>query len=132
METATIHQVIYFKAKPAAVYDLIMDAEKHSAFTSGPVTMSREVNGVFEVFEGYCTGYNIELEKGRKIVQAWHFREDGWPDFHNSICTFLFEDDPIGTRLTFTQTDVPAHKKKSLENGWKEYYWEPMADFLNS
>ena len=132
METSTIHHIIHFKAKPLAVYELIMDAEKHSAFTGGPVIMSKEINGVFEVFEGYCTGYNIELEKGQKIVQAWHFREDGWPDFHNSICTFLFEKEEGGTKMTFTQTDVPVHKQKSLENGWREYYWEPMHVFLNS
>ncbi|MGB3077563.1 MAG: hypothetical protein WBB31_00680, partial [Saprospiraceae bacterium] len=31
-----------------------------------------------------------------------------------------------GTKLTFTQTDVPASTYDSLSKGWKDYYWEPI------
>jgi len=130
METKTIKQVVSFNAAPAEVYELIMDAKKHAAFAGGKVTMSRKPEGKFVVFDGYCHGYNIELTEGKKIVQAWHFVEDGWPDDHYSTCTFLFEPKEGGTKLTFTQTGVPAHKVESLKGGWKEYYWEPMKEYL--
>jgi activator of HSP90 ATPase len=130
MKTATIKQTATFDAKPDVVYELIMDEKKHGAFTGVKATISTVVKGKFEVFDGYCHGYNIELLKGKKIVQAWHFAEDGWPDDHFSICTFLFE--PIGekTKLTFVQTGVPAHKTQSLKEGWKEYYWQGMKAWL--
>jgi len=127
MKTKTIRQSASIKASAKEVYDLLMDERKHSSLTGTTVKMSQEVNGKFEAFDGYCHGYNIELEEGKKIVQAWHFQEDGWPDDHYSICTFIFEPTEKGTRIIFIQTGVPENKYEELKDGWKEYYWAPMA-----
>ncbi len=131
MKTKNIKQTVTFAAKPEEVYELLMNAKKHSDFTGSDVKMSKKLNGKFTAYDGYCHGHNIELEPGRKIVQAWHFAEDGWPDDHFSICTFNFAKTGLGTKLTFAQTGVPDHKAKALSDGWKQYYWEPMKRFLN-
>ena len=68
--------------------------------------------------------------EGEKIVQAWHFAEDGWPDEHYSICTFKFKKLDNKTKLTLQQTDVPEHKVAELTEGWKLYYWKPMKALL--
>lgn len=130
MKTGTIKQTVSFPSKPEIVYDLIMDQKKHAAFTGGKVEMSTEIKGEFNVFDGYCHGYNIELDKGKKIVQGWHFAEDGWPDEHYSLCTFIFEPEGEGTKLTFEQKDIPEHKVADLTVGWKQYYWDPMRKYL--
>jgi activator of HSP90 ATPase len=131
MKTKAIRQTVSFpKVKPMEVYNLIMDARKHSAFSGSKVKMSNKIDGKFEVFDGYCTGFNIELKEGKKIVQGWHFKEDGWPDDHFSICTFTFSKVPNGTKLTFSQVAIPAHKAESLKEGWKLYYWQPMKAYL--
>jgi activator of HSP90 ATPase len=130
METKTINLSVTFDAAPPEVYQLIMDPKKHAAFTGGKVTMSSKVKGKFNIFDGYIHGYNIELKEGEKIVQAWHFAENGWPDDHFTICTFLFETAKGKTKLTFEQTDVPAHKVNELTSGWKQFYWEPMKSLL--
>lgn len=131
MKTGTIEQFISFNATPDVVYDLIMNAEKHSEFTGSDVEMSQEIDGKFRVFDGYCHGHNIELVKGKKIVQAWHFAEEGWPENHYSICTFLFEPEDGGTKMTFVQTGVPEQSLAALEEGWLEYYWGPMSEFID-
>jgi len=130
MKTDTINQTIEFNASPKDVYDLIIDEKLHSAFTESEVTMSKEVNGKFSVFDGYCSGYNIELKEGEKIVQAWHFKEDGWPDDHYSECTFVFNKTDKGCKLNFTQTEIPEHKVDALADGWRDYYWDPMKAYL--
>ena len=130
MKTKAIRQTVTFTGKPEDVYQLIMDQKKHAAFTGGKATISKKVDGKFSVFDGYCHGYNIELIDGKKIVQAWHFAEDGWPDDHFSVCTFLFEKVGNKTKLTFKQAGVPEHKAESLKGGWKQYYWEPMEAWL--
>lgn len=132
MKTKTIKQSATFHAKPIEVYELIMDAKKHSAFTGTKVRMSNKIKGKFEVFDGYCHGYNIALVEGSKIVQAWHFKEEGWPDDYFSICTFTFEKVKEGTKLSFIQEGVPEHKFDDLSRGWKEFYWEPMKAYLKS
>ena len=110
MKTKNISQTISFKATPLEVYRILMDSKKHSEISGSQVTLSKKINGKFEVFDGYCNGYNIELIEGKKIVQAWHFAEDGWPDDHFSICTFEFEKSATGTKLKVKQTGVPEHK----------------------
>jgi hypothetical protein len=37
-----------------------------------------------------------------------------------------------GTRLTFTQTGVPVDCGDRFDTGWKENYWVPMKDMLES
>jgi activator of HSP90 ATPase len=130
MKTKSIKQTATFTGTPEEVYQLIMDQKKHTAFTGAKAIMSTKVDGKFSVFDGYCHGHNIELIEGMKIVQAWHFAEDGWPEDHFSICTFLFEKAGNKTKLSFTQTGVPEHKTESLKKGWKQYYWEAMEAYL--
>lgn len=132
METGTIEQIVHFNASPTAVYQLIMDAAKHSGFSEAEVNMSNEINGKFDTYDGYCHGYNIELIPGKKIVQAWHFQEEGWPEDHFSICTFLFEENENDqTTLTFSQTQIPTHKIAALETGWQDFYWKPMKEYIS-
>lgn len=132
MKTKSIKQTVTFTANPEDVYHLLMEQKQHTAFTGSNVTMSKKVNGKFIIFDGYCNGYNIELIEGKKIVQAWHFAEDGWPDDHFSICTFQFEQAGNKTKLHFTQIGVPEHKVEALKSGWKKYYWEPMKAYLKT
>ncbi|MCE3294435.1 MAG: hypothetical protein K0R65_149 [Crocinitomicaceae bacterium] len=130
MYAGTINQTVLFDAAPQDVYDLLMDAGKHAAFSDSEVKMSTEVPDTFSTFNGYCHGYNIELDPGKKIVQAWNFAEEGWPDDHFSTCTFLFEEEDGKTKLSFSQTGIPEHKVKDLEQGWQIYYWRPMKAYL--
>ena len=130
MRTKTIRQTLNFKALPIEVYEMIMDQEKHAAITESEVSMTKIVNGKFTAFGGYCNGYNITLEEGEKIVQGWHFDEHEWPEEHYSICTFLFEKTSEGTKLTFIQKGVPAHKYDDIKDGWHQYYWKPMKTFI--
>ena len=132
MKTKTIKQTATFHATPKEVYELLMDAKKLSKLSGQKAKMSDKINGKFEVFDGYCKGYNIELKEEKKIIQAWHFAEKGWPDDHFSICTFSFAKVPGGTRLSFTQKEVPEKNYESLKSGWKEFYWEPMKKLLLS
>jgi activator of HSP90 ATPase len=132
MKTKAIKQTVKFAAKPIEVYEQLMDAKKHSAFTGTKATMSKKPKGKFSVYDGYCHGFNIELIEGKKILQAWHFAEEGWPDDHYSICLFDFKKDGTGTKLSFVQTDVPEHKVNALKDGWKTYYWKPIKDALKN
>jgi activator of HSP90 ATPase len=132
MKTKSIKQTVTFDATPDKIYNLIMDQKKHAAFTGSKVIMSTKVKGKFNVFDGYIHGYNIELVENKKIIQAWHFAEEGWPDDHYSICTFLLEREGNKTKLDFRQTDVPEHKVESLKDGWKQFYWKPMKALLKA
>jgi len=132
MKTKSISQTITFEATPERIYRMLMDQNEHSAFTGSKASIDPKVSGQFTVFDGYCHGYNIDLIEGEKIVQAWHFIEDGWPDDHFTICTFNIKPEGNKTRLKFLQSRVPEHKIALLKNGWKEFYWDAMKAYLKS
>lgn len=130
MKTTIITNKLTLNALPKEIYELLLDPQKHAELTGGEVTINPVVQGKFSIFDGYCRGYNIELIPDKKIVQAWNFAEDGWPEDHFSICTFELSEKGNKTELNFTQTKIPAHKSEDLKNGWKEFYWGPMESFF--
>lgn len=132
MKMKSIRQSATFNELPEKIYDIIMDEKKHAEFTGSGTKMSTEPNGAFSVFDGYCNGYNIELVRGKKIVQAWRFEEEGWPDDHFSVCNFEFDRVGDKTKLRFLQTNVPESKVESLKKGWKKYYWDAIKTLLKS
>lgn len=131
MRTKTIRQIINFKATPHEVYDILMNEKKHAEITDSEVKMSDKIKGKFSAFGGYCTGYNIELTEGEKIIQAWRFDEHEWPEEHFSTCQFDFEKTDNGCKLTFIQKGVPYAHYENIKNGWHEYYWTPIKQFID-
>jgi len=128
METKDIRQTVTFKAGAHAVYELLMDARKHSALAAGEeVKISRKVGGKFNV-GGYIEGVNLELVPDEKIVQSWRYED--WPAGQFSKATFSFKEEGGKTRMTFTQTGVPAQFYEDIKQGWIDYYWTPMKEML--
>jgi len=130
METATIKQKIKFAATPNKIYKMLMDPKIVTKFTGGECKISQKVKGKIEIFDGYCTGYNIVLDPGKLIIQAWHFEEKNWPAEHFSSCTFELTKIEGGCQLEFIQERVPTESAASLKKGWTKYYWNPMKKML--
>jgi activator of HSP90 ATPase len=130
MKTKSIQQNINFNCTADKLYEALLQADKHAAFTEAEAIIDPKVNGKFSVYDGYCRGHIVELIPNEKIVQAWHFDEEGWPDDHYAVCTFAFIQQGNKTLLQFTQTDVPEKHVKALTDGWQTYYWEPLQNYL--
>ena len=128
MNTKTIRQSATFKTSPHEVYEALMDSRKHSKFTDSKASISRRIGGKFTAYDGYIEGVNLELVPDEKIVQSW--RGSDWPEDHYYKATFALKKVEGGTRLTFTQTDVPEDQYESISQGWRDYYWKPMKEML--
>ena len=128
MQTRTIRQTATFKASPHEVYEVLMDSRKHSVFTGSKASISRKVGGKFTAYDGYIEGVNLELVTDEKIVQSW--RGSDWAEGHYSKATFSLKKIERGTKLTFTQTEVPEEQYEPISQGWRDYYWNPMKEML--
>ena len=128
METRTVRQSVTFKATPHEVYEVLMDSKKHAALTGSQVHLSRNVGDKFSIYGGDIQGVNLELVPDRRIVQSWRYSD--WPEGHYSRALFSLKEVPGGTRLTFTQTGVPAELYDDISRGWRDYYWTPMKELL--
>ena len=126
--TKNIKQTIYFDALALDVYEALIDAKKHVEFTGASASIDRKVGGEFSVWDGYATGENKELVQDKLIVQTW--RASDWPEDAESTVKFEFIAKNGKTKLVFTQTEVPHDFVEDVANGWKDFYWQPLKDYL--
>lgn len=108
-----------------------MDPKKHSEFTGSKATGKAKVGAKFTAWDGYISGRTIELEKGKRIVQEWVTTE--WPkDYPPSRLELKFKERDGVTELTMTHSNIPVEQKEELEQGWTDFYWNPMKNYFEN
>jgi activator of HSP90 ATPase len=129
MKVKTIGQKVIVPGIPNEVYDAFIDAKEHSAFTGSKATCDPRVGGVFTAWDGYISGKNLELEEGKRIVQEWVTTE--WPkDYPPSRLELTFKKVKEGTEISMTHSDVPVEQADDIAQGWIDFYWEPLKEYL--
>lgn len=81
-----IKQTVTLNARPSFIFEMLMDSQKHKAFTGASAKISRNPGGAFSCYGGQLTGVTLEAVTGKLIVQAW--RDKSWPKDAWSIATF--------------------------------------------
>jgi uncharacterized protein YndB with AHSA1/START domain len=131
MNTRNIKHTVTLSAEPVRVYAALMDAEQHTGFTGERAEIDPQPGGAFRCYGNYIKGVTLELEPGKRIVQAWRSRN--WPQGVYSIVSFRLSRTSGGkTLLRFTQIGVPAADHDKKDKGWRTHYWEPLRRFLAS
>lgn len=108
-----------------------MDSASHAAFTGAAAEIDPSPGGAFSAWDGYITGTTLAVEPPRRIVQAWRTTEfpDGSPD---SRVELLFEPVEGGVRLTLTHSQIPEGQGPSYEQGWQDFYFAPLREYLRA
>jgi uncharacterized protein YndB with AHSA1/START domain len=128
-KTTTIIQKVVLPASPEEVYDAFMDARKHSEFTGSKATCDPTVGGKFTAWDGYISGRNLELEKGKRIVQEWVTAE--WPNgYPSSKLALTFRKVKGGTQVSMVHSDVPEEQADDYRQGWFDNYWNLLKDYF--
>jgi len=118
----TIKQTVTFEVPPQPFYEFLTDERKISAFTQGICKFSTiSPGGPFEMFGGNVVGTQLNLEPNKVIEQNWRFKS--WPENHFSKLKIEFKEENGSTKLTLTQTGVPANDYDRTRGGWEEYFW---------
>jgi uncharacterized protein YndB with AHSA1/START domain len=129
IKTGTIKQKVVIPATPEEVYDAYMDSRIHSKFTGSKATIVPKVGGRMNAWDKYITGKNLELVRGKRIVQEWSTSE--WPEgYPPSILTIELKRVSGGTELTMVHSKVPKAQMNSYSDGWKEWYWGPLKEYF--
>ncbi|MGO8800491.1 MAG: SRPBCC domain-containing protein [Roseiarcus sp.] len=117
-------------ATPEAIYDAWLDGAAHSAMTGAEATASDKVGASFTAWDGYIHGRNIELVKGRRIVQSWRTSEfsDGEPDSTISVTLSPVKG---GAELTLEHANAPEDQRGYEEGGWEDNYFKPMKKYFS-
>jgi uncharacterized protein YdhG (YjbR/CyaY superfamily)/uncharacterized protein YndB with AHSA1/START domain len=129
LKFGTIEQAVFFEATPEEVYDALLDPKKHSQFTGSPAATNSKKGATFTAWEGYITGKNLELVKGKRIVQDWRTTE--FPDYYPfSRLELTLKAKKGGTELKMVHSKVPADQVAEYTGGWKSAYWDPLKDYF--
>lgn len=116
-------------ATQAEVYEAFVDAEKHSAFTGSKATCDARVGGKFMAWDGYISGKNLLLKKGKRLVQEWVTTE--WPEGYSPLRLELtFTKVRGGTEILIVHSGVPTEQADDVAEGWNEFYWEPLEKYF--
>jgi activator of HSP90 ATPase len=127
----TIKIKAHFKAPPPVIYDLLTDARKLRAVTGKAATIDQTPGGRFSNYAGSVTGINVDLLRGKRIVQAWRDRE--FPVGIFSMATFnLATSRSGGTELVLTHRGVPKKLIPRIERDWRRLYWEKIKAYLET
>jgi activator of HSP90 ATPase len=139
----SIHQEPDFRADPKKVYETLTDrAQFHKVVLLGeaartgkipanhPTRIGIQAGEPFSLFGGFITGRHIELVPNERIIQAW--REESWDPGVFSIVRFDLKPSGSGTHLVFDHTGFPPGNADHLAKGWKDNYWLPLAQVLET
>jgi uncharacterized protein YndB with AHSA1/START domain len=69
LKTGTIRQTVFINAPPERVYEAFVNPKVHSEFTGSRATGAPRAGARITAWDGYITGRNLKLQKGRIIVQ---------------------------------------------------------------
>jgi activator of HSP90 ATPase len=129
IKTANIFQVVHVKARPSEVYEMLMDAEKHSAFTQKTATIDPREGGEFAFCNNNHTGHFMRIIKNKRIVLAWTQRK--FPRHHFSIVDLQFErNENGGTQISLNHIGVPESCDGWLTEAWRKTYWTPLSEYI--
>lgn len=127
----TIRQRVFINAPPEKVYEAYMNPKIHSRFTESRATVVPRVGGRITAWDGYISGKNLKLTKGRLIIQEWRTTE--WPrGYSSSKLSISLKKKGKGTELTMVHSEVPASQARSYSEGWMNYYWKPLQKYFKN
>ena len=126
----TIKQSEFFPSvKALRIYEAFLDGKKHTAMTGAKATAGSKVGDTFTAWDGYISGKNLELERGKRILQEWQTTE--WPEnAPPSVLEWTFVEKDGGTEVTMVHSKVPTSQAESYRQGWIDYYWAPMKEYF--
>lgn len=127
---------VTINAKAEKIYKAYLTSEGHTAMTGSPAKIDGVANGDFTAWDGYIQGMFLQLEKNRRILQAWRTAE--FPsDAEDSIVEILLEEVKTGldtprkargysTLITLNHSNIPEGQADDYKKGWEDFYFKPM------
>ncbi len=129
MSRTIVQKVVFKNTSPKDLYDLYMNARKHSKATGAPAEITNKEGIGFAAHGGYITGQNLKLVKDSLIVQSW--RGSNW-DANDPDSTFMLHFEPKGNNTTvhMVHSTIPDRHADGIDIGWNKFYWEPWKAYL--
>lgn len=128
--TEILNLNVFIPAPAQLIYETWLSSDGHAAMTGSPARIDPRPGGEFVAWDGYIWGETLTLEPYRRIIQSWRTTE--FPtDAPDSMVTVLLQPELDGTRLILRHTEIPDGQGASYQQGWQEYYFDPMQEYFS-
>ena len=122
----TIKKLYKIAANQNQVWNALVDPEIINKWGGGPAKMNSKIGFKFKLWNGDIYGKNVEVEDEKKLVQEWFGGNWEKP----STVTFTLKNEDNNTILELEQVNVPDEEADDIDQGWDDYYLNPMKEFL--
>jgi len=129
MAKTLVQKVLFKDTSPKELYELYLNARKHSRSTGSPADISNKEGTHFTAHDGHITGQNLKLVKDSLIVQSWRARDWKQED-PDSTLTIHLEPKGKNTVLHAVHSNIPDDHADGIDKGWQSHYWEPWKAYL--
>jgi activator of HSP90 ATPase len=119
----------HFKAKPEDIYKTWLSSEGHEKITGAGAEANDKEGEEFSAWDGYISGKNLELEDGRKIIQAWRTTEFAEDD-EDSRLEIILEEEDGGTKVILKHSNIPEGQGDDYKQGWEDHYFSHMREYF--
>lgn len=118
----------YFKIKAEAqdIFACLTNQFTIELWTGYPAKMEAKEGTEFELWGGDISGKNISIEPNKLLVQQWYFDEQE----AQSMVTIKLHELNNGVSVELIHTNIPDDVYDEFANGWDEYYFSAIKEFL--
>jgi len=124
----TIEQTYKIKASVDKVWQALVDPVVIDRWGGGPAKMKAEVGSKFSLWGGDIHGTNTKIIKAKLLEQDWF--SGNWAE--PSKVVFKLKADGELAIVELKHTDVPDSELRDIDQGWKDFYLNPIKELLES
>ncbi len=122
----TIKQTYHIHASVEKVWKALIDPKDINQWGGGPADMDDKVGTEFSLWGGDIHGTNTEVVAHKKLVQEWFGGK--WDEA--SHLTFILTSKGKSTDVELIHKNVPDRQTNDIAEGWKDYYMNPLKEFV--
>jgi uncharacterized protein YndB with AHSA1/START domain len=122
-----IDQTYEIKAPLEKVWQALTDAAVMEQWGAGPAKMDATEGGEFSLWAGDIHGTNTKVISGELLEQDWYGHDDPERCYKVSFALSFTRDT---TTVRLKHADVPDEEAQHMEDGWKDYYFDPIKELL--
>lgn len=123
-----LSQTYHIAAPIEKVWQALVDSDQITQWSDAPAEMSTRLES-FSLWDGEIHGKNLEVVPNEKLVQEWY----GWDEqLGASRVVITLTTEGKETVLELTHTHIPDAEYEEVESGWRNFYLEPMIEWVES
>lgn len=127
----SLSHIVY--AEPQKVFDALTQEGKIGEWCDGGGKVDPEIDGNFEMFEGWVKGKVLKYNSKKKEL-SYTWKPSEWDKkTAPSIVNYTFNKHPAGTELLIEHSNFPSQEEADKHlNGWTDFVLEPLNDYFTT